>query len=488
MQPGRRHVLRMAGGVLAAAWGGSVLGGTSGAGAEGEPSSGVSPPPLDGELRFDDATLGAAADDFGHLVHRRPQAVLLPASARDVSTVVGWAGAHGLQVAAQGRRHSVYGRGQVHEGVAVDMSTLRAVGDVDGDRIVVDAGATWSDVLAKTIPLGLTPPVLTEYLDLSVGGTLVVGGVGAATSRHGVQADNVVELEVVTGDGRLVTCSRHEHADLFDAVRAGLAQVALITRATLPLVPAPEQVRRFLLFYRDLPSMIADARLLDGDGRFDTVQGGVLPTPDGWRYRLDAVAGFVGDDPPDDGALLAGLSDERDAAEIATLPYLGYLQRFAVLEELLRANGQWFHPHPWVLTFVGDSQVESVVGDVLASIDPADLGTYGQVVLSAFPRTAVRAPLLRLPDDDRCYAFNLIRVPTTDDADEAARLVESNRAVHERVLAGGGTLYPVSAFPMSPDDWRRHFGPRWRRLRAAKRAFDPNRVLTPGYELFAHDS
>ena len=82
------------------------------------------------------------------------------------------------------------------------------------------------------------------------------------------------------------------------------------------------------------------------------------------------------------------------------------------------------------------------------------------------------------------YAFNLVRIPTADDADEADRLVKANRAIYERVRAAGGTLYPVSAFPMSRDDWRRHFGSAFGPLAEAKKKFDPHSVLTPGYEVF----
>ena len=64
---------------------------------------------------------------------------------------------------------------------------------------------------------------------------------------------------------------------------------------------------------------------------------------------------------------------------------------------------------------------------------------------------------------------------------EALRLVAANRAIYGRVRSAGGTLYPVSAFPISRDDWRRHFGPEFTRLRDAKRRFDPGDVLTPGY-------
>jgi len=136
------------------------------------------------------------------------------------------------------------------------------------------------------------------------------------------------------------------------------------------------------------------------------------------------------------------------------------------------------------MTFVGDSNIEAVVSGELDRLTPADLGTYGQVTLSAFRRPAATSPLLRLPADNLFYAFNLVRIPTTDAVAEVDRLIKANRAIYERVRAAGGTLYPVSAFPMSRDDWRKHFGPAWARLRGAKQNFDPAHVLTPGYEVF----
>src|SRR5262245_24167928 len=108
------------------------------------------------------------------------------------------------------------------------------------------------------------------------------------------------------------------------------------------------------------------------------------------------------------------------------------------------------------MTFVGDSVVEALVGDELARPTPADLGTFGQITLSAFRRQAVTTPLLRLPADDLYYAFNLVRIPTTDSITATSRLIRANRAIYERVRSAGGTLYPVSALAMSRADWRRH--------------------------------
>ncbi|RZL92010.1 MAG: FAD-binding protein, partial [Variovorax sp.] len=405
-------------------------------------------------------------------------------SAEDIAETIQWAASCGRRVAPRGQGHSVFGRSQVHDGVVIDMAQLRAVHRIQSNRIVVEAGATWSEVLASTLPQGLAPPVLTDYLQLSVGGTLAVGGVGGATSRYGMQTDNVLHLEVVTGDGRKFDCSPDENADLFEVVRAGLGQVAVITRTTLRLAEAPRQVRRFLLTYPDLRTMVRDERLLAAEGRFDAVQGAIAAIPTGdWTFKIDAVKQFS-DAPPDDAALLAGLSDDRPEAKPSTLSYVDYLQRFAVLEQALRANGQWFFPHPWLTTFVGDSGVETVVSRELDKLDPADLGPLGQVVLSAFRPSAVRTPLLRLPADALCYAFNLIRIPKSGDADEGGRLVTANRAAYERIRASGGTLYPVSAFQMTRDDWRRHFGATFKRLADAKQTFDAGHVLTPGYEVF----
>ena len=441
------------------------------------------PPHMDGILSFDNKSRAAAADDFGHVMHRTPEGVLFPGSDRDVATIIRWAGNSGRKVAARGQGHSVYGRAQVRDGIVIDMTPLRTIQDVRSDRVDVSAGATWSDVLAATLPRGLTPPVLTDYLGLSVGGTLAVGGIGGSTSSFGTLCDNVLEMEGVTGTGEKFVCSPNNNGDLFDAARAGLGQVAVITRATLRLIAAPRQVRQFVLLYPDLATMLKDQRLLASDNRFDTVQGAVMPAPNGWTFRLDAVKYFFGS-APDDQGLLAGLSDERAKATLNTLPYFEYLNKLAKLEQLLRGNGQWFLPHPWLTTFIGDSEVESLVGNELPRLLPVDLGKLGQVVLSAFNRQSIKAPLLRLPVDNLCYAFNLARIPATDDAGEVERLIADNRSRYERIRAAGGTLYPVSAFPMTPEDWRSHFGSAFSPFAEAKKKFDPENVLTPGYEIF----
>jgi FAD/FMN-containing dehydrogenase len=156
----------------------------------------------------------------------------------------------------------VFGRAQAPDGVVIDMRCLKRILDVSRDRIVVQAGATRSEVLDTTLPRGLVPLVLTDYLHLTVGGTLAVGGIGARTARHGAQADTVIELDVVTGTVRLVTCSPTRDTDLFHAVLAGLGQMGVITRAALQLDTLEKALRgngQWLLAHPWLATFVADS-------------------------------------------------------------------------------------------------------------------------------------------------------------------------------------------------------------------------------------
>ena len=148
-----------------------------------------------------------ASTDFGHLIHREPRAVAQPVSPEEVASQLRLARSERLKVAARGQGHSIYGRSLSEDGIVVNMGRLSSIRDLQADRVVVGAGATWKSVLDATLPQGLTPPVLTNYLGLSVGGTIAVGGIGGSSSRYGMQTDNVLELDVVTGDGRELTCS-----------------------------------------------------------------------------------------------------------------------------------------------------------------------------------------------------------------------------------------------------------------------------------------
>ena len=483
MSPNRRSVLRTGIAVTAAGAAGGVGLNIPAATAQVETNY-PNTPPGGGQFTTDPNALAAAADDFGHFIHKTPKGVYRPTSASDIASVVRWAKDCRLKVAARGQGHSTFGRPMVDGGVVVDMGALAGIESVQPDRIVVGAGATWSAVIEAALAQGKTPPVLTSFIELSVGGTIAVGGIGPASHVHGMQTDNVLALEVVTGKGEVKTCSPYHNSDLFNAVRAGLGQCGIITKATLKLIPAPARVRRYQLFYPDVAALTADQLKVLNENRFQHIQGAFIPNGSGgWRFQLEGGVYYT-DSAPDDNAVLAGLSDNRAEAVIADLSYVDYLNAFDGLENLLRSNGQWFNPHPWWLTFLPGSSAQQTASEILAGLTNGDVGPFGRVIYYPIKTNKFNTPLLRIPNESIIFPFNLVRIPATNDVGAAQAQVDANRALYDRILGRGGLQYPVGAIPMSCGDWRTHFGPKWTTLRNAKDRYDPTDLLTPGYDVF----
>jgi cytokinin dehydrogenase len=122
---------------------------------------------LSGTLLLGDAERQAAADDFGHIVHRMPVAVLRPGSVDDVVKLVRFANQRGVKVAMRGNGHAMFGQAQVDTGVVIDSSTLNSVRVIDvGGRPAIEAGpgALWGAVLDMAYARKLTPPVTVPPL------------------------------------------------------------------------------------------------------------------------------------------------------------------------------------------------------------------------------------------------------------------------------------------------------------------------------------
>src|SRR5262249_10056516 len=116
---------------------------------DAKPRSTVRIPKLKGRLLFDQADRSAAADDFGHIVHRLPQAVLQPGDIEDVAVMLRFCGAHRIPAAPRGQAHATNGQAQVTNGLVIETATLDAI-DVGQGKVTVGAGARWSSVLQAT--------------------------------------------------------------------------------------------------------------------------------------------------------------------------------------------------------------------------------------------------------------------------------------------------------------------------------------------------
>jgi FAD/FMN-containing dehydrogenase len=371
----------------------------------------------------------------------------------------------------------------VRAGVVIDSRPLSKIERVSARGAVVEAGARWSDVLRAALAQGLTPPVLTDYIELSVGGTLSVGGIGGHTQHHGLQADNVLELDVVTGKGELVTCSETQRRALFDAVLGGLGQFGIIVRATLKLVPAATHARAYQLYYTELGAFLRDQRAALDDGRFDYLEGQVIVMPgQSPSYMLEAAAYYTPPEAPDDAVLLAGLAPAPARTQIQEYTYFDWQNRLAPAVEFFESTGQWSHPHPFFDLFLPERGAQAYVADVLAQLTLFDMGG-GPILLYPFHRAALKRPFSIMPASDIVYLFDLLRFAPPD-AISARDLVARNRALYDRARPLGAKRYPISAVHFRFPDWADHFGSVFERFSAAKAEFDPRHILGSGQGIF----
>jgi FAD/FMN-containing dehydrogenase len=352
----------------------------------------------------------------------------------------------------------------------------------------VGGGAAWRDVAAAAAAAGRLPPVLTNNLGVSVGGTLSVAGLGISSFRHGCQGDQVVELEVVTGAGDLVACSAERNRDLFDCVRSGLGLFGVITGAVIRTVPVLPMVRTYYLLYDDLVSFMKDAQKLMTGERFGYIESWCVPSPQGfrkvdgvptpfaeWFFPLHASVEFRPGESPDDRAMLAGLGyyrkvhvEDRDALEFAG--------RLEPLFELWKRAGYWAAAHPWMEAILPWESALPYITGVLGNLPPHVLGG-GHILLWPSRGTTSSVPLFMKPGSEFVMGFGIL--PGLPPAAMAAAGPLLQRA-SDLSLRMGAKRYPSGWLGFDAARWQAHYGEKWPAMVAAKRRFDPDGVLHPG--------
>jgi len=147
-----------------------------------------------------------------------PTAVARCRTVEDVRAAILWARETGIPLAARSGGHSYAGFSQT-TGLMIDMSLMHAIElDRSAGRAVLQGGARNAHVYAALKSIGAT---ITHGRCLGVGAAafLLGGGIGFNMRAFGLGADQVLETEMVTADGRIVTASERDHADLFWASR-----------------------------------------------------------------------------------------------------------------------------------------------------------------------------------------------------------------------------------------------------------------------------
>lgn len=185
-----------------------------------------------GEAGYDEAR-----QVWNGTVDRRPALIARCADVADVQRALGFAVEHDLPVAVRGGGHSVAGFSTCDDGVLIDLGLMRTV-NVDADARVARAepGVTGGDFDRATQEHGLAT-TLGVVSTTGIAGLTLGGGIGWLMRKHGLACDNVLSVDLVTADGRLVTASTDENPDLFWALKGGGGNFGIVTSFEYRLHP-----------------------------------------------------------------------------------------------------------------------------------------------------------------------------------------------------------------------------------------------------------
>jgi FAD/FMN-containing dehydrogenase len=105
-----------------------------------------------------------------------------------------------------------------HDGTALDARAFDHVLEVRAGAGWVDAEGlcTYDALVAQAVPHGVMPAVVPELKTITLGGAAAGVGIEASSFRFGLVHETLIEMDVLTGTGEVVTCRRdNAHADLF---------------------------------------------------------------------------------------------------------------------------------------------------------------------------------------------------------------------------------------------------------------------------------
>jgi FAD/FMN-containing dehydrogenase len=168
---------------------------------------------------------------------RRPALVVRPSDVDDVVAALRFGREQDLLVAVRCGGHSIPGLSTCDDGIVIDLSRIRGV-EVDPNRrtALARGGSLLGDLDEAAQRFGLVCPV-GVVSHTGVGGLTLGGGMGRLMRSFGLTVDNLLSVELVTADGRIVRASNEENAELFWGMRGAGPNFGIVTSFEFRLHP-----------------------------------------------------------------------------------------------------------------------------------------------------------------------------------------------------------------------------------------------------------
>ena len=422
----------------------------------------------------EDAGYDAARAVHNGLIDRRPAVIVRCRKTSDVVAALALARREGLEVSIRGGGHNVAGRAVTDGGVMIDLAEMKRI-DVDPDQrtATAEGGVLWAELndAAAAHGLAVTGGAISTT---GIAGYTLGGGLGWLMAKHGLAADNVLGVELVTADGEVLQVDAESHPDLFWALRGGGGNFGVATSFTYRLHPLElvmggliahpiEAAPDLLRFYRDAVAGCSDDL---------TVFAGVVHAPDGSGAKLSAMVVFHTGDPEAADRELEPFKTWGSPlmVEVGPMPY-------PVMNTILDAAYPTGSLNYWLSSFtqgLPDELIDIVV-DRFSSV-PSPMTA---VLFEHFHGAVTRVGVSEAAVPHREEGWNLLIPSVWTDPEETAANVTWTRETFAalRPHFGSGRWLNYLGDDQADDAIRAAYGPNYERLVEVKRRYDPDNVF-----------
>ena len=184
-----------------------------------------------------DANYDTARKVYNGMIDKQPAMIVQCADVEDITACVNFARENKILLAVRCGGHNAGGLGICDDGLVIDLSLLKSIQVNAADKTVrVQGGCLLKEVDAATHAVGMAVPS-GIFGTTGVGGLTLGGGLGHLTRHYGLSIDNLLEAEMILADGRQVTASAKENADLFWAIRGGGGNFGVVVSFLFQLRP-----------------------------------------------------------------------------------------------------------------------------------------------------------------------------------------------------------------------------------------------------------
>jgi FAD/FMN-containing dehydrogenase len=419
---------------------------------------------------------------FNGMIDRSPAVIARCVDSSDVVSALGYARDQGLAVTVYGGGHGVTGAAVADGAVCIDLRGMKTI-DIDAETAVarVGGGCTWGEVDAAGEAHGLAVTG-GRMSTTGVGGLALGSGSGWLERMFGYTCDNLLEAEVVTADGRVVTASARENSDLFWGLRGGGGNFGVVTRFTLQMHPVGPLVLGGMLLY---PAEMS-ATVLKSWRDFiltapDEAGGGVAfitapPldfVPESLRGQpVAAVIPFYAGDPAEGQRVLAPVLEFGPPAANLTQP-----MPYTAMQQLIDAANPSGLPNYWRADFYDSLPDEAV--DTLVEITGRPVSPLTQIIVTPGGGAAARVPDDATAFGIRSASFSIHYLSMWADPAQTQANIAYTREVNTAMKRwAAGRVYLNFIGDEGPQRIEEAFGPdKFLRLRRLKSAWDPDNVF-----------